>query len=235
MTDTKRSELFLETLLRQVVIEDFENTMASIPPQEELEKMHTFSARHEKQMARLFLRYKTKRTLRTFATYTKKVALYFLITGAIFFGLMMTNAEARAGVRRVVVRWFETFTAFTFGGDLVESDITFHFGFLPEGFVEREHRIVGHNTIIIFANEEGSEIAFHHLLAHEGVGIAVDNEYRRIEQLMFNNQEMFLMIALAEDTQNGVLWYKDDFTLVIWSHLDVMTLLDIALNTVMEG
>jgi hypothetical protein len=52
--DSNYRETIFENLLHRVVIEDHENELASIPPEDELKKMYSFSPRHEAKMKALF-------------------------------------------------------------------------------------------------------------------------------------------------------------------------------------
>jgi len=48
------SEEEFEELFAKAVIQSFEDELAAFPPQEELEKMYTFSDRHKARMEKLF-------------------------------------------------------------------------------------------------------------------------------------------------------------------------------------
>lgn len=57
MLDNIYRETIPEALLRRAVIQDHENELTSIPPEDELRKMYTFSPQHELRMKALFQKY----------------------------------------------------------------------------------------------------------------------------------------------------------------------------------
>jgi len=206
----KIREARFEAMLRLAVIECFEEEVKTIPPQEELEKMLTFSKRHERRMIKLFARARRMEIWKVVRRYSYRAAAVFVFTFALLFGALMFNSNVRAAVQKTFIEWFDKFTRFTFYGE-TESDLNsqWYLGYVPDGYVESESfEAIGYTTIYI---NEYDECLIFKCTPTQGYSFAIDNEGYDYTTFFDNGIEYHLFVPLVDYKFLGIIWEQEGF------------------------
>jgi len=119
MNKDQVNDVVFEALFRQAVIDDFNEEIDSIPTNEQLAKIYSFSSEFEIRMKKLFIKDRRSSLLKNTMLYSRRVASVLIIVLGLLFGTLLFNTEVRAAVGRVLVEWYEKFTSFTFSDDEV--------------------------------------------------------------------------------------------------------------------
>jgi hypothetical protein len=228
-----------EELLRKAVIESFEKELSEIPPDGELQKMYTFSDRHNARMEKLFRRKRTRINLpqafysaraKTAARYLREAAAVVAVVVALSFGLLLTSQPVRAVVAATITQWFDRFTRFSAEdtGEDSDEDISpdiWRPEFLPEGFAEQETIIVGDITQTVYANIAGDGIT---LMYSADLSISVNNDDIRYDTVTIGDVEYHIFMSADELSDNAVVWYRDGVMFELHSQISADTLMAVA-------
>lgn len=229
MDDNRVNEVVFEALFRQAVIDDFNEELDSIPTNKELAKIYSFSPEFEVQMKKLLTKDRRRSLIKAAIYYSRKAASIFIIVLGILFGTLLFNAEVRATVGTVLVEWYEKFTSFTFRDDeLVNEKIDWVLVYLPEGYVQKNHEVLGHVTNIEYMNEQGDKIRFSYSPGESITNISVDNENHEIDKYVILGNEAFSITAVNDKFDNGIIWNMDGHTFDLWGKAPVDELKKIA-------
>lgn len=228
MVKNNYHDAVFETLLKRAVVENFENEMASIPSNEELAELYTFSKRHETRMKHLFRKERAKSYLLATAKFAKRIAAVFVVVMAILFGALLFNADVRAAVGNVIVDWYEKFTSFTFTGEKQINKSEWRPTYIPEGFEEVNVVVVGAFTDVFYTNATGIELRFTYSATLGDLNISVDNEQKQVELITIDGQDVTKVTALIPEIENGVIFQHQGYTFDIWSLIEIEELLKIA-------
>lgn len=193
----------------------------AIPSKEELEKMYTFSERHEKNMEEIFKAEEGKENKNNFFVAFKKVAVIALaIIGCAFVSLKVVPT-VYAYVETWMVENNEDRIIFR-DKDNVEydevADLRFELLYVPEGYeVVKEIERESGDIIIIYQNDADEKLRFEYGKA-KGKQISIDIE---------NTTEK---VVVVDGAQYYVFSGYDDFTLIVWKQegylLDIYGKLD---------
>ena len=122
MNKDQVNDVVFEALFRQAVIDDFNKEIDSIPTNEQLAKIYSFSPEFEIRMKKLFIKDHRRSLLKNTMLYSRRVASVLIIVLGLLFGTLLFNTEVRAAVGKVFVEWYERFTSFTFKDDEIISE-----------------------------------------------------------------------------------------------------------------
>lgn len=219
-----------EALFRQAIIDDYTEEIESTPPNEKLREMLSFSAEFELKMKRLLVREQRKETLSKVLKFTKRVAAVFIIVTSISFCMLLFNYEVRAAVKNTVIEWYDKFTTFIFQGEKSNSGQHKEWRpqYIPAGYLEITVEKIGKATDIEYTSDEGNVIHFSYRPKENDTTINVDNENHTIESRTINGYETYIIEAIIDDFENGIIWSTDDYTFNIWSVLPVEELIKVA-------
>ena len=226
------SEPVFEALFRQAVIDDYIDEIESIPPNEELAKIYSFTPEFELRMQNLFKRIRKKAAIAGIAKHAKRAAAVLLIAATVFFGLLLTQPEVRAAVGNVVVKWFEQFTSITYHSEGAEEHTEtreMRPTFLPDGYFESFVINLDNAMLVMFSNDAGDEIRFTYTVGNDiSTAISVSNAHNTIEEYVINGTPALIVTAHDSDEQNGVIFAYDDNVVDIWGRLPIDLLIEIA-------
>lgn len=218
-----------EALFRQAVIDEYNIEIDSIPSREKLQELISFSPEFELRMKKLFVNERRKEYLQKFANYLKKAAAVFVIVSTIMFGILLFSPDVRAAVKNTVIEWYDKFTSFIFQGE--ESDTIEHKEwrpqYVPAGYLEITVEKIGRATDIEYVNDEGNIIHFSYRPEDNDTTINVDNENHTIESKTINGYDTFIIKAMKDDFENGIIWSMEGYTFNIWSVLPVEELIKV--------
>ena len=95
MNKNQVSDTVFEALFRQAIIDDFNEEIDSIPTNEQLAKIYSFSIDFEIRMKKLFTRDRRRSSFKNAMLYSRKVASILIIVLGLLFGTLLFNKEVR--------------------------------------------------------------------------------------------------------------------------------------------
>lgn len=230
MKTEQLEDSIFEALFRQVVIEQYNEEIDSIPPRERLQEQISFTPGFELRMKKVLARERRKEYLRKTLNVAKQVAAVFVITATVIFGILLFNPEVRAAVKITVVEWYDYFTSFIFPGE--PSDMKerheWQSNSLPIGYHETSVTILGRVTNIEYVNEQNNTIYLSYRPVESNTNISIDNENHLLEMETINGHEAFIAKSMSDEFDNGVIWSMDGYTFSLWSKLPIEELIRIA-------
>lgn len=229
MNKDQVNDVVFETLFRQAVIDDFNEEIDSIPTNEQLAKIYSFSPEFEIRMKKLFIKDRRRSLLKNTMLYSRRVASVLIIVLGLLFGTLLFNTEVRAAVGKVLVEWYEKFTLFTFNDDeVIDEKKEWTLGYLPEGYVEENYKVLGRITSMEFTNNQGEKIRFSYGPEESITNISVVNENHEINSCVILENEAFSISAVDDAFDNGIIWNMDGHTFDLWGKISVDELKKIA-------
>ena len=223
------NDVVFEALFHQAVIDDFNEEIDSIPTNEQLAKIYTFSPEFEIRMKKLFIKDRRRSLLKNTMLYSKRVASVLIIVLGLLFGTLLFNTEVRAAVGKVLVEWYEKFTSFTFSDDeFIDEKKDWTLNYLPEGYELKNYEVLGRITNIEFANNQGDKIRFSYRPEEGITKISVDNENHEISSYVILDKEAFSITAVNDKFDNGVIWNIEGHTFDLWGKMPVDELKKVA-------
>ena len=229
MKNNQVNDVVFEALFCQAVIDNFNEEIDSIPSNEQLTKLYSFSPEFEIKMKKLFIKDSRKDFAKTVLLYSKRVASILIIVLGLLFSTLLFNTEVRAAVGKVLVEWYEKFTSFTFEDNKVFGENKgWTLGYLPEGYIQKKYEVLGHITSIEYRNNQDEKIRFTYIPEGSITNISVDNENHEINTCVILNNEAFSISAVDDAFDNGVIWNMDGHTFDLWGKIPVNELKKIA-------
>jgi hypothetical protein len=229
MNKDQVDDVVFEALFRQAVIDDFNEEIDSIPTNEQLAKIYSFSPEFELRIKKLFTKDRRKDFIKTISLYSRRVASVLIIVLGLLFGTLLFNAEVRAAVGNVLVEWYEKFTSFTFRDDeIIDEKKDWTLKYLPEGYIQENYQVLGRITSIEYRNNQGEKIRFTYVPEGSATNISVDNENHQISNYVILGNEAFSITALDDKFDNGLIWNMDGHTFDLWGKVSIDELIKIA-------
>lgn len=199
----------------------------AIPSKEELEKMYTFSERHEKNMEEIF-KEESKENKKDFFVAFKKVAVIALaIIGCAFVSLKVVPT-VYAYVETWMVENNEDRVILRDKDDTVDegvADLRFALQYVPEGyeFVEETESEIG-DIIIVYQNDADKKLKFEYSKA-KGKQISADIE-NTIEEVVVVDGTQYYMF-LHYDNSMYIVWKQNGYMFTIYGEISVDEMLNI--------
>lgn len=218
-----------EALFRQAIIDDFNEEIDSIPTNEQLARIYSFSTDFQIRMKKLLTKDRRRGSFKNVMIYSRKVASILIIILGLLFGTLLFNTEVRAAVGKVLVEWYDKFTSFTFRNDEIiveKKDWTLEY--LDEGYVQNNYEVLGNVTNVEFINSQGDKIRFSYRPENSITNISVDNENHEIGRYVILDNEAFSIAAVDDRFDNGIIWNMDDYTFSLWGKIPINELKKIA-------
>ena len=223
------NDVVFEALFRQTVIDDFNEEIDSIPTNEQLAKIYTFSPEFEIRMKKLFIKDRSRSLLKNTMLYSRRVASVLIIVLGLLFGTLLFNTEVRAAVEKVLVEWYEKFTSFTFSDDeFIDKKKDWTLNYLPEGSTLKNYEVLGRITNIEFINEQGDKFRFSYRPEGSITNISIDNENHKIDRCEILNNEAYCISAVDDKFDNGVIWNMNGHTFDLWGKISMNELKKVA-------
>ena len=230
----KIDDSVFEALFRQVIIDDYNDEIDSILPNEKLIEIISFSSAFELRMKSLFAREQRRDNLKKTIIYGKRAAAIFVVTTTVIFGILIFNPEVRAAVKNTAVEWYDKFTSYIFKVETTDTDIDkekkirWKPEYLPTEYCENWAEKLGRVTNIEFVNDLDNTIFLSYRPEENNTNISVDNENHLLESVTINGHEAYIAKATNDDFENGVIWSMEGYTFSIWSKEPVDELIKIA-------
>lgn len=229
MNKRKVNDMVFEALFRQAVVDDFNEEIDSIPPNEQLAKIYSFSPEFEVRMKKLFAKNRRKDFAKAIMFYSRKIASILIIVLGLLFSTLLFNTEVRATVGKVLVEWYEKFTSFTFkDGKVIDKKKDWTLNYLPKAYVLKNFEMLGNITNIEFINNQGDKIRFSYRPEESITNISVDNENHEIDRCIILENEAFSISSVNDQFDNGVIWNTNGHTFDLWGKLPIDELKKIA-------
>jgi len=229
MNEDKVNDVVFEALFRQAVIDDFNEEIDSIPTNEQLAKIYTFSPKFEIQMKKLFTKDRRKHFIKTVSLYSRRAISVIIIVLGLLFGTLLFNTEVRATVGNVLIEWYEKFTSFTFKDDeIIDEKEEWNLNYIPEGYTLNNYEKLGRITNIEFTNKQGDKIRFSYRPEGNITNISVDNENHKIDRGEILNNEAYFVNGIDNAFDNGIIWNMNGHTFDLWGIIPVDELKKVA-------
>jgi len=224
---SKMSDSVFDALFSQAVIDNFYEELNSLPPDDELAKIYTFSHEHEMRMKKLFAREALKEKARITLVWGKRAAAIVILAASILFGSLMFVPEVRAVIMEIVTEWYEKFVRFT--STSTETDMTSHEPtYIPSGFQEELRDEMETMKTIVYTNDDGVIIQFESGLS--GGSISVDSEGRDYRLVRSDGIDYYIFSTNDMEKMNAVVWETDGQMYHISSQLPIDEILKIAFS-----
>lgn len=227
MNSVIMEDSLFEALLRQAVIESYEEELLSIPQ----DKIHRFSDTHNKKMNKLFQKAELQEKIRVTTKWIKRSIAMLLIVTSVLFGALVTVPEVRAAVTGVVIEWFNKFTKFTSNNAYnAETDEPNEWApsYIPEGFTKIEQDNFGGILTLVYQDQEGTMIDI--ICLYDGGSISIDNEHQGYYTVEKGSIEYHIFEALEKGEHNIIVWSKEGYQFKAESLLPVNELYKMALS-----
>ena len=189
--------------LRQNAIEEVDNA----PSDEELKKMFPLEHRHRRLLRKYTKREKRPRTQPLPVIYLKRVAIIVLSVITISFGLLMTNTEVRAAVKKAVVEFFDKYVKINLSNSDIEEDdfsnidlITI--GYIPNGFELVDSDESKNTREYMYFDDEGNYLNVS-IDKSEFTENNADIEKTDYEKINIGNHKGYILYK--EEEQDGVI------------------------------
>ena len=228
ISNNKNDDELFEALFAQAVIKSFENELAAIPPREELEKMYTFSDRHNAIMERAFKIDRRRDRRKKVILWGRRAVAALVISVTVLSGALMFVPTVRAAVADVLVQWFEQFTKYSSNPEIedVISLSAWEPTYLPDGFAKAEQITLDGTNQVFYSNSSGQEIMLTYI---EGVGvISVNNERVSYRTETYNSVTYEIFESQENGTENSVLWVVQGYSFLLNAEYSVDELIKIA-------
>lgn len=112
MTDRNMDDDLFDAVLSQSVIKNHNEEMEHIPSEAELSEIYLYSERHNIRMKKLFSSQKRKKFFSDVFKIVRVAIAIICISATILFCGILISTQARAAIKEVIVKWFDTFTKF---------------------------------------------------------------------------------------------------------------------------
>lgn len=191
-------------------------------PQQDYE----FSEEHNAKMRKLFRKERNKLMLKKISKYSKRVAVFFLVT-VIVAGISIFSVEAwRIKVFNFIIDMQKTHSEINFDedntkGDTYSSD-EISFDYIPSGFKLESSTMRQEKIYLLFKNEE---LYFEFKLRKVNVSIGIDTENADVKKLTINGNKA---IYSTNNNVNILVWNSGDYSYSLSGNIEEKELINIA-------
>ncbi|MBR6637720.1 MAG: DUF4367 domain-containing protein [Lachnospiraceae bacterium] len=224
----------IEEAIRAALIAEYD----AIPPKEELEKMYTFSERHERQMAELFAnldKFDAKCRRRNLV---RKIAIILVVVLAVTVVSVKFVPEVYAFVKEWLMELADD-ESIEFRGKSSDNrgvkgeELRFELGYVPDGYelVSEEEYTTGTNKVM-YRNEDGSTIKLEYKTAGDIRLFAINIEDAIVEEINIDNNCYRLFECLGRG--NVVFWEKDGYIISIEGVFEKSQMLNMATSVTVK-
>lgn len=203
MSNTMDDELF-DAVLRISYKKYYENELAELPSEEELNKKYPYSksslrkalshekaVKHGKSLGIIFLR--------------RAVACMFVAITLVF-GILMMSSNVRAAVITTIVEWYDKYVKYSFveppNDESPKNIEDFTIGYIPKEYeLINEYQIDGFREYV-YCDGEGHSVIVS-IFVQGATDVSVDNEYSTVENIRINDQQA--IIGYRQDEAAGTV------------------------------
>lgn len=197
---------------REVVSAEFSHI-----PDNEDDIDYTFSERFNKRMARL-IKSQRKSYWVLVNTAAKRAAVVFVAILTLFTAALSVKA-IREPVIRFIKQVYETFTRYTYEGDMADEIAKeYVLTYLPDGFEQTSKTQNDNSIITTYKNSSGDTIMFTQQTTQSHSGYAVDTEDGYISNEVVDNIDVVFKEFHGVKT---AIWVKDGYSFFINCYGDV--------------
>ncbi len=196
-----------------------------IPPEKELD--HKFSQRFNRKMKALLKYEQRTPTMRRFMRQMKTAVAMLLIVLTLSFGTVMSVEAYRIRFFEFVVEIWEEFTSIVTQSDHnADQDtlIPVSPSYVPEGYSILEEIQEKYENIIIYANENGTEIYYSQELLTQGE-VILDSENTEIKKVLIDSQEIYL---ISDEGVTQLYWHDKNSSYSLIGRLAEIELIKMA-------
>lgn len=200
-----------------------EEWLASLPSEEELARMYTFSPRFERRMARLFSR--QGKPYYPYINRAWKRALLAAIIAMMLFVASMSVSAIRGPVIRFVIEIYEKFSSLFYQAENeITQGIVYRPTYLPEGFKPAGDESIGIISIQRYENAEGREVIFRQYPLRK-FELQADTEGILLEEIMVNRHQG---VFYQNNGWNNLMWSDERCTFTLVAQIDKSDMIKIA-------
>lgn len=217
----------IEEAIRAALIAEYD----AIPPKEELEKMYTFSERHERQMAELFAnldKFDAKCRRRNIV---RKIAIILVVVLAVTVVSVKFVPEVYAYVKEWLMEIKED--RIRFEGKSSEEDaraveeLRFELGYVPDGYeLVSEVEAKTGSIVVIYKNCEEKTIEFEYKHSTNANLIALNIEEALLEEIRVDGIVYSMLECNGRKTM--IVWEDKEMIFKLEGELSKKCMLDIA-------
>lgn len=224
----------IEEAIRAALIAEYD----AIPPKEELEKMYTFSERHERQMAELFAnldKFDAKCRRRNLV---RKIAIILVVVLAVTVVSVKFVPEVYAFVKEWLMELADD-ESIEFRGKSSDNsgvkgeELRFELGYVPDGYeLVSEEELKAGLRKLLYKNETGNSIKVEYKAAGDINLFAVNIEDAIVEEINLDNN----CYRVFECSGRGhvVLWEKDGYIISIEGVFEKSQMLNMATSVTVK-
>ena len=229
-----REEQF-EAVLRVAALDVYEEEMAEIPSDEELERDYSFSERHERKMKRLFRKVKHMNTIKTIRSVSYRVAAAYSLLSAFFIVVLFFNGDFRSIVKTTLSKTFENTVEpvvpliFSESEPIYDSFREWKPEYIPEGFSEKAAYETGGAAYIEYVNENKETIVYEFIPDGILLPALFEIEHDECEQFLTNGLVYYLFCGSEVESKNCIFWESGGNRFLIEGICDKYELLKMAL------
>ena len=202
-----------------------EEWLASLPTEEELARMYTFSPRFKRRMARLFAQ--QKKPYYNYINRPWKKALLAAVISLLFFAASMSVSAIRRPIIRFAIEIYEKFSSLFYSAENeIEQGIDYRPTYLPNGFTLKTEELIGVIAVQRYENVDGGVMLFRHYpwRAYE---FQADTESTDLEDVELSGCQG---VFYHNKGLGNLIWSVGDYSFWIVASLDKNTMIDIALS-----
>jgi|SRR5690554_2388567 len=201
--------------------------LESLPNEEELSRK--FSKRFERKMSKLIRQENRTPFMNSYISYSKKVAIIFLIFATIAFATTMSVEAYRVRFFEVVIEVWEEFTSMIFKSKENINDrklIPVVPEYIPRDFSILEEKINDYMYSVIYVGENNEEIFYEQRVLSRGE-VLLDTENVEVETIEIGNQTIVLFINKGV---NQIYWSDDFYYYTLISSIKKDEIIEMAKN-----
>ena len=218
----------IEEAIKAALIAEYD----AIPPKEELEKMYTFSERHERQMAELFAnldKFDAKCRRRNLV---RKIAIILVVVLAVTVVSVKFVPEVYAYVKEWLMELADD-ESIEFRGKSSDNsgvkgeELRFELGYVPDGYelVSEEEAKTG-SIVVIYKNCEEKTIEFEYKHSTNANLIALNIEEALLEEIRVDGVVYSMLECNGRKTM--IVWEDKEMIFKLEGELSKKCMLDIA-------
>ncbi len=216
-----------EEKIKELLIAEFN----AIPPREELEKMYTFSERHNKMMEAIFAEMRRRERIESYFRAVRRIAIVILA----LIGCAVVSLKVVPTVYAYVEAWITEnaddrliFKDKDMEEDRGEKeDLRFELGYVPEGYelVGETQTNIG-TSIISYKHKEGTLLELNYYGKSNGNQLSVNTEEVLLEEVVVAG--IGYKVFSGKDGRAIVTWEKETYLFKLTGNLEYKEMLNIA-------
>jgi len=228
MTDElkrKRAENLFEAMLKVAVEETVDRKLASLPSNEELNKMFPPTVADEKILKiiadekRKSKRQQSRKTLMKIASFA---GIFFTISTT----ALITVEASRNFILNTIINIQADHVAFEFAGGGLKENLN-----LPVGFEYMGSQVTENFSVSTYLNADGKQIIVQQHNA-SSIGTGIDTDYREFSTIYIKEQEVFLFESIDGVMHNVIMWQQDNVVFQVFANINIEEMISLIKNLI---